>query len=311
MKVFLWVAPVVLENGNLKFKLPGDVPWPGPKLDEYKKGHFGDGQYIKNPDRMKKAGWRLRGDVPDDLFLQFGRLSKDKYVEESVYRFASDYGPLWVCSSHPSCFYSPEEDAELIGKKPAPIMLRQAQGQAQITVKDKARLKISKIDIDFPGLADVARGAVEEHNRERSFTACEWEGIESVSQWLERARIVENMLKAIKKIKDGVCSKDERNLLFSYLNSFNNASFGPSLFLEWDEKEKWPKIEYRPGHGFIRSVMLQLTRYAAGSPGFYTCSRCGEVYLRTKKAPKPGQHNFCPKHEESGPVWASRRKRPS
>jgi len=48
------------------------------------------------------------------------------------------------------------------------------------------------------------------------------------------------------------------------------------------------------GYGCVFSaIALQLALTLVHAESLYTCSGCGMPYIRTKKAPQPGQANFC------------------
>jgi hypothetical protein len=115
------------------------------------------------------------------------------------------------------------------------------------------------------------------------------------------------------------------------------ANFGPQYRVDWDlRKERqalrqeimiWMELG-RPGfamsvHGaawrlevdyngcLFAAIALQLALTLTGSHSLFVCSGCGLPYVRERKAPKPGQANYCKRCDHGGEALrqADRRRR--
>jgi hypothetical protein len=280
----------------LIFKLPGDAPWPGPlyrRLDDdevneamlafsnakkedaraFISAQFRDGAYVTTPKKMKKAGWTQKRDesISLDMVRDFANLHRRKDVfRDNVLTFARAWGPLWQCSAHSSCIYSPESitSRRKIGIIPHPIR--------------KAGPSVGLLE-------------------DESFTPCSWSGKESLEFWRYESAFVYSILKEIKRLIKKARA-DEWNVLNTVINRLNRSPFGQSILLrlQGDSQERRPHLVSYAGIGFIRAIHLQFALMAAGAvhgQQVFFCSACGDVFFRDGRGVQTGQDVYCKKDE--------------
>ncbi len=61
---------------------------------------------------------------------------------------------------------------------------------------------------------------------------------------------------------------------------------------EWSRSRTDWKLEISYS-GLIGALSYRLLLMVAGESSLYACDGCGQPYIRTKRAPRPGQENFC------------------
>ena len=73
------------------------------------------------------------------------------------------------------------------------------------------------------------------------------------------------------------------------------APFYPAadICLEWSVTEQRFKTHMDHGGFLFPAIALQLMLAVAGAKSLYTCSGCGQPYIRTRRLPKPGCANYC------------------
>jgi len=76
----------------------------------------------------------------------------------------------------------------------------------------------------------------------------------------------------------------------------------------WDEGRAPWRIELTYT-GLVGGLAYRLLLGVIGEERLYACDACGEPYIRTTRAPRPGQENFCPNCGDVAQKRALARKR--
>jgi hypothetical protein len=75
---------------------------------------------------------------------------------------------------------------------------------------------------------------------------------------------------------------------------------------EWSPSRTDWKIQIAYG-GLLGALAYRLLLIVVGESNLYACDGCGGPYVRTQRAPRPGQENFCPDCPEVAARRASKR----
>jgi transposase-like protein len=264
--------------------------------------------------------------ISSDMLNRFIRL-KDA---ESVLRFAKDWGVLALAEVPPDLALplgepkmGTQEDGEedepfpWIGKplfqpcrgkleegsEPVAGWLYYAR-RAQAALNIAAALK-PKLGDEHGKLGDLADWA-QIGGFIRSGKTKEEELIESVKANIGRHNF--GMPISIVVLYPETKIEDARNHLTSEIEHWFDCwkvgrSVGLSDFaLRWSPEEGRWKVEYNY-HGFLfPAIALQLALVVADADSLFSCSGCGQPYIRprSKKRPKPGCRNYCDVCKEAG-----------
>lgn len=204
----------------------------------------------------------------------FGRVAD----ATSALRFARQYGPLWACPRH-------------------------------------------SFQAVAPGLhagTCLWSGA---HIPDSTGNRCIWFGYEPVDWWLYLARVFQTTLEVATRLRDGEgCSADQWRLLGipgAQTLAVSGQKGGLALVVgSWLERhpvtlslDTLLRLEMRASLGFLAPLWHQAAAIIAGGPALALCSSCGGIYMRSARAPKRGQRNYCPGCGERACKRISKRER--
>ena len=99
-----------------------------------------------------------------------------------------------------------------------------------------------------------------------------------------------------------------KRLLADELNGWMEGG-GVTPVLDW-ETPGAPLLRFRP-EGLFGAIGLQLATRLGRIAPTAVCSACGNYYERLGRAPKRGQHNYCPGCKATGPSKMYKRSQPS
>ena len=100
----------------------------------------------------------------------------------------------------------------------------------------------------------------------------------------------------------------DKRLLALELNSWMEGG-GVTPVLDW-ETPGAPLLRFRP-EGLFGAIGLQLATRLGRIAPTAVCSACGNYYERLGRAPKRGQHNYCPSCKTTGPSKMYKRNQQS
>lgn len=149
---------------------------------------------------------------------------------------------------------------------------------------------------------------------------CIWYAAEEAAAFVERARLVKNVLNAVVTLREGKSLPVglwEQILPFPLLEDYSSerlqwydllsavefhAGIGrePRLVLDY---VKGVKLDIVTELGFIHAVWFAVLQLVSNATALYQCHGCWSFYVRTQRRPKEGQSNYC---EQCGPTAGKR-----
>jgi hypothetical protein len=145
----------------------------------------------------------------------------------------------------------------------------------------------------------------------------DWEAFDGLNQWIgpeslaclgRRGPVVEMCARFGYQYKSDWDLHKERRVLA--LESMIWLDLGRPGFSVTVNGRDW-RLEVDYNGCLFAAIALQLALTLSGSDSLFTCSGCGTPYVRQKKAPKPGQANYCRECDRKGVALqeADRRRR--
>ncbi len=347
----LWVPPVKLDGERLVYSMPKGETWPGPpsrrltkaekaslkeqQADDFLHGkkdllahiplelRVVNGRLPSRPKELEAAGWRtFPRHVPKSLLPDFANLIREdppsQKTRERILDFALSWGPLWACSVHDSCLYSPEGEGKFRPQHNPPGLLETNLKLSEIPCMDEARelfavlahyasegelppdvvdafakqptppevLEYLEIKEDVPGFGVPSfsmPGINGLFTVKRFLLPCAWSGSESIREWVFWSKYIKFLFSDLDSISS-----------VHYVNRLNRLPYGPAVHLEFIKGEKKPRLTLNPGHGFLRLIFHQLAEHLAGITEYPRCDECKELFIPERRAPKTGQRHYCP-----------------
>ncbi len=135
---------------------------------------------------------------------------------------------------------------------------------------------------------------------------CDWVNGEPIDWWLRAAAMMRSVVAAARRYKAGESLRADdwramgyrppaapygrgEGLLISAVVNGELQRYGVHVGLRWD----LAALEVAPGLGFLPALWQQLAAALAGGRPMAVCSACATPYLRSRRAPKSGQRNYC------------------
>lgn len=204
-------------------------------------------------------GWERKADTTNVLedFIKLTEASS-----EMIRQFVLKWGPLWLCTQHDDCFWTPAprlRDESWCFWIPAEPL----GGFRRLAKQAKAAFDISvHLRNDKP---------VPEH----LWKTLGWSGKEQ-----------------------GFSLSEQKFFLTSSINGYLTLPGGPSIWVRWEEQK--PELVIDTGLGFLRVVWLMIAQCLTGAKGLYFCDGCGAPYIRHTRKPQQGRKTFCPECSKGG-----------
>lgn len=214
------------------------------------------------PSGQPWPGWHSVAMNPVETLRSFANVND----WTSALAFASEYGPLWECENHPyPCLWLGSSLPDVNGR------------------------------------------------------SCKWRVFETLDAWLEHADAVSGVLMAIATVRqDETLSRKQWSGLGFRTRTLRDI--WPSAHPRQVDKagiaatinDRLQRYNMRlsitndlepalwAGTGFIFQVWMQLAAVAAGGVAIAVCSACSRPYVRSQRAARRGQRNYCPKCNEAG-----------
>lgn len=229
------------------------------------------------------SGWRYNSLRPTESktlvkeFLNLAELALD-CAGEAVRKFVLRWGPLWLCTNHADCCWTPPSYSN---SNPFNIQRQCRWFPSEPVIVFLARAKQAKAAIEIAGFLSENQHAPMEYWR--TLSGQRGVGYES--------RFPDGSVGRL----DGKGKADlwvQQNHLIREINRFLTIANGPSFRLAWSRKQGHPVMVQDTGLGFFRLVWLQIAQSICGGKGIFKCDACGRYFIPNRK-PREGENHFC------------------
>ena len=208
------------------------------------------------------------GASPDPIRLLDAFLKLANAKDEQVREFAERWGPLWLCIGHPDCLCSPK-----IFSRTSDCVWQPNEPADEF--RRRSRQVRAALDISASIVA------------KRKTIPAQWGDL-----------VMGKPHQPLDEL--------QRILLATVVNKYIRGPWGAFLELRWYENSS--ELNLNPGFGFLPLVWMQVAQVMSGSKGLCRCDGCGKYYVRFRRKPARGRHNFCEDCTEGGRgskrIWA-------
>ncbi len=214
--------------------------------------------------------WKRKTIREDKLTEKFLKLSQTDDPKR-VLRFATQYGPLWICRKHLYCFWNEFQFEYLTNPEPmsSPDSLCEWDRKEPISEYQKqAKIALAAFDV-WQKLRAGKRAPLQL-----------WQTIwDSEGALGEHATLVSRL--GLAKQQEWLAHIVTRRI-HRRVNLNMNWGTGPT-----------PQLVLNTGLGFFPVVWRALAQRIAGGLALYNCSGCQTLYFRKDHKPPEGRNNFC------------------
>jgi len=150
---------------------------------------------------------------------------------------------------------------------------------------------------------------------------CFWSGYEPLDWWLHMALVFRTTLEVATRLRDDEVGSAGQWRVLGIPGAEALAVSGQKgcfalVVGSWLERHPVSlsldtelRLEMQAGLGFLPPLWHLVAAMIAGGPALALCSSCGRVYMRSGRAAKRGQRNFCPDCGERACKRISKRER--